>query len=562
MRLSTILYSLTLCLVSLSAQASQINIGDKYSVAGENTSGLCNLINEAPCKEQDSNSPSLENVLSGEVDLASVLTSEIKPDAKLRVLMHLTSDQKYMLVSTEQFPEADANEVIKALEDFLRSGRERTQSRFIQEFIKLPPIYSGRQALEPFLRFDEIYPLHSAIANYYKPELEEPLSITYGFEECERGTNRCMSISDVPVENYRVSQRIARLGMGIAPYLIENLKSENPYLVMKSANAMGRIWPQDSKILTPPLLALLDHPDSEIREQAISSIASLEPIHPEAVISLIGLANQEPVARESFSDRSHGLSQTTTVLEQQPISQFAAFGLGKIATDGALNALKSLVKSDSVAKQAHGIRGLEQYLFRARRDLEKDKSREELRELNNNFSVDLFPEKARDVLAFLEKQQQSLVDENKKLVVNILNRYQSENVSNDVIMALVKDLYSEEQQCEKRDDGTEYCRFNDMTKALYKLKGLGAAAAKSEVLEGLENVLKRGGSQEIEIVYRILEQLAGDIVPPDDLINAMLMQEGFKMDTALAKIASHMPQRQNEIINHLLKHAGSKCSAP
>lgn len=548
-----------ICLSSLStsSRAADLYTGPKYSIADKNTSGLCHLVNNSPCEKQEISSSALESVISGKVDLASVLTDQIKPDSNLRVIMHLTSDKKFMLVTREDFPETDANEVIKAIENFLRSGRERTQSRLIQEFVKLPPIYGGRDALEPFLKFDETYPLHPAISSYYKTELEKPLSITYGIEECERGTNRCSSISDIAVENYRASQKISYMGMGVAPFLIENLKSDNPNLVAKSANAIGRIWPQDSKILTPPLLEIIDHPDDEVKEQAISALASLEPIQPEAVNKLIEIAQQEPVQRESFSDGSHGMSQQKTVLVQQPITYYAAYGLGRIANEKTLNALKSLVRSDSEAKQTQGILGLEQYLFREMRELRKDKSHEELVKITNKFSIEMFPEKPREILTFLELQQENLPDENKKLVVNILNRHNTGKVSEDTISALVKDLYSDKQQCQKRHDGTEHCEFNEMRQALYKLKGLGTNASTPAVFQGIENVLKTGAYSELEVAYRLLSDLASNTNFPDSLISLMIEKANETQKEvsfeALAVTANANPQWQNKVQSHLEK---------
>lgn len=527
-----LLVSVFIGVFALEAQAFTIYEGEKYSIAGENTNGLCHLINKTACESQKTETTELESVLSGRVDLGSVLAQEIQPDYKLRVIMHLTSDQKYMLVSRDDFPEADAREVIKSIEDFLLSGRQRTQSRLVQEFVELPRIYGGRDPLEHFLKFDRTYPIHPGLADYILSQLKTPLKIHF--------TN-----SHALIEDYRASYKASFLGMGLVPFLEEALRNEDDYFVAKAANAMGRIKPHDSKIMTPMLLKLLDHHNEEVREQAVIALSNLEPIQDEAITHLQELANKEPVARDGFSDgKSHGMSETITVLSQESISQHAAYGLAKIATKDAIETLKSLVRSDSVNKQTVGIKALDRY-FRFVR-LQKERNSKMRNDLNDQV---------RDIADFLEKHQDSVSDENKKLAVNLINQFSSEKISEETIRAIIKDLYNDEHSCREREDGREYCEFNNMRQALYKLKNLGRFAARPDVLDGLKHVLQNGGPSEIELTYRLLSDLSTDIKLSDSLLSLMIEKADHTQRevsfVSLANVAVTDPVKEKKAISFL-----------
>ena len=545
-------------LFSFPSEAEDIYIGKKYSVAGKHTSGLCHLINDASCEERKSEIDALEAVTKGQVDLASVLSSRINPNNPLRVLMHLTSDHKFMLVTRRDLPEADANQIIQIIEDYLQSDRDRAQSKLIQELTKLPRNYGGRDPLEKFLKFEKTYPLHPSIANYYQLALEKPLKITYGTFECERGDNHCAGMSDVPVEDYRVSQKVAFMGMGIAPYLIKNLKSDNPYLVMKSAYALGHIWPHNPKILAKPLLGISNHSNSEVREQAVLALSSLEPTQPEVVKRLIEIANEKIVQRESFSDGSHGLSMQKTVLTQQPISQVAAYGLSRIGNKEAIDALKSLVKSPNKQKQAEGLRGLVDFLRRERHNLNKNKSREELKAIDNHFSVQMFTPQGREVLSFLKEQQKELFDENKKLVVDSLNQYEPGSVSDEVISNLINDLYSSRKECFQRRDKESVCHFKEMREALYKLSKIDTSTKKKTLLKGLKNVLRKGGPRELDIAYQLLSDLSKTEKFNDNLIELMVEKaneaQKERSFEALAITVANNPAWEEKIIVYFISY--------
>ncbi|MBL4575442.1 MAG: hypothetical protein JKY51_04985, partial [Opitutaceae bacterium] len=141
------------------AHAEQRFIGKKHTIAGVDTSGLCQLINNTSCYSESTDISALSSILSGEVDLASVPTSSITPDINVRVLMHLDTDKSTILISREGFPEDDALAVINTIQDFLLSGKEKTQSKLIQELVKLPRIYGSKNALGPYLEFNETYKL-------------------------------------------------------------------------------------------------------------------------------------------------------------------------------------------------------------------------------------------------------------------------------------------------------------------------------------------------------------------------------------------------------------------
>ena len=550
-----ILMFIALTAIHTPAHADTIYSGIQYSISGKNTAGLCHLINKKPCSLQE-NAPSpakaVQDILDGKADLAGVSSEDVHEDTKVKVLLNLTNDGKIVLVSREDFPEQDGYEVISALHDFLSDTRERKYKSLVLEFMKLAPVYGGADVLERYLIFEKSYPLQSGMVKYFLPELETPLKITYGIHECDRETKRCTSISDIPVENYKASKKIANMGKGIIPFLEEAVKNNNDFLVMKAAHAMGRIWPYEPEILTPSLLPLLNHPNDEVKEQAIYAISAQKPIQQVAVDKLIEIAQKEPVAREGFSDGSHGLSQRTTVLSQNPISQHAAYALTNAWSEDIFNVLKGLVKSQSLAKQAVGINALNQFIARENSKITQGLTWKE----RKNITLHNYSKEAQDVILFLEKEQSSLPDESKKLVMKVLGRYQPKSISRESILAAAKDLNDTVKSCQTLGD-REICEIPKMRDALYKLISAGDAASIPEVYEGLEFVLQHGETNEKSTAYRLLEGLVPNHTLPDTMINVMLHSEGRKQYKILATTAVNTPKWKGKIITFLTKKLSS-----
>lgn len=550
-----ILMFIAVTAINTPVRADTIYAGLQYSISGKNTEGLCHLINKKPCGLAGnalSSAKALQDILDGKADLAGVSSEDVHENTKVKVLLNLTSDGKTVLVSREDFPEQDGYEVISALHDFLSDTRERKYKRLVLEFMKLAPVYGGADVLERYLIFEKSYPLHSGMVKYFLSKLETPLKITYGIHECDRETKRCTSISDIPVENYKASKKIADMGKGIIPFLEEAVKNNNDFLVMKAAHAMGRIWPYEPEILTPSLLPLLNHPNDEVKEQAIYALSAQKPIQQVAVDKLIEIAQKEPIPRESFSDGSHGLSQRTTVLSQNSISQQAAYALTNAWSDDVFNVLKGLVKSQSLAKQAVGINALNQFIARENSKISQGLNHKE----RKNITLQDYSKEAQEIVAFLENEQAVLPDESKKLVMRVLGRYQPMSISKESILAAAKDLKDKEKKCHKQGE-QKICEIPKIRDALYKLISAGDAAAIPEVFEGLEFVLQYGEANEKSTAYRLLEGLVSDHILPDTLINVMLHSKGTKQYKILATTAVNTPKWKDEIITFLTKKLSS-----
>lgn len=531
------------CLFSHSAYAVKWLAGDKYSVAGENTAGLCQLVNGNPCQEKEdaksSNDTPLKKIIAGEVDLAAIPATNIKSDMPLFVLMNLSSDKSTVLVSRRNFPEKDGLYIFTAIGDFLSSNHKMKDSGLPQGLMNMARAYGEEDILFPYLILDREYPLHPGIVKNYLSKLEAPLTIAY--------------ITDLPSEDFRDSQKIAQMGMGVAPYLEEAMKSNNDFLVMKAASALGLIWPQNSKPLTPPLLDLLTHPNEEVREQAIASLSRLRPVQPETIARLIELADKEPVEREDFSDGSRGIGGAVSVIKQESVSQLAANALTNLSPDAAIPVLKKLVSSQNPAKQAVGINAIGVYLFAMEREVAEKLPPGERKDI----TITDFPEQTQDVMTFLEKKQNELPDENKHLAFSVLIRYKPAAIPQETIRALANDLLSQDKDCQKTLGDKEICEFPKMRDALYKLKAAGHDAAIPEVLPGIENVLKNGERREREAAYRLLSDLASEIDFPDSLMNTMLEQaNAVSEDTsfeALALAIERLPNWRERIAAYFEK---------
>ncbi len=423
---------------SISNKTGIVYQGEKYSIAGEDTQGFCQLINNQPCKKHPereltefeltlceinqnctASKKALHAVLSGSVDLASVESKDVTLDMDVKALMHLTTDQKMLLVSRKDFPYEDGLQVVKTVHDFISSIRNNKNSFKKGKALKIAPVYGGSDVLERYIKFDKGYVLHSGLVAYYLPRLETPLTITNDTEDCDPDYCTYASyVSDVPKEDYREANRIAKMGKGLIPYLKEAIKSDNDFLVMKAAHVMGRIWPREPDLLTAPLLELLDHPNDEVKEQAIYALSAQKPLHSETIDRLIQLAESNPIERESFSDGSHSMSQEVTILRQMPNSEFAAYRLAIIDQERVLPALYKLASTEDQKKQTIGINAIGQYLKREVYKITTDmpiNERSDARENGYNFS-----QSARDALRFLKENQTHFTEENKKNVERIL----------------------------------------------------------------------------------------------------------------------------------------------
>ncbi len=423
---------------SISNKIGIVYHGEKYSIAGEGTQGFCQLINNQSCEKHpeqkytgfeltlceinqncSASKKALNAVISGSVDLASVESKDVTLDMDVKVLMHLTTDLKMLLVSRKDFPHEDGFDVVKTVHDFFTSVMNSPNAFKSAKAMKIAPVYGDSDVLERYFEFDKGYALHSGLAAYYLPRLKTALTITNDTEDCDPDYCTYVSaISDVPKKDYREATRIAKMGKGLIPFLKEAIKGENDFLVMKAAHAMGRIWPREPDILTEPLLELLDHPNDEVKEQAIYALSTQKPVQPKTIDRLIQLAESDLVERESFSDGSHGMSQDITVLRQRPLSEFAAYRLAIIDQERVLPALYELASSEDQKKQTIGINAIRRYLAREVYKMTTDMPINEqsgARENGYNFS-----QSARDALQFLKENKTNFTEENKKNVEGVL----------------------------------------------------------------------------------------------------------------------------------------------
>jgi|GEM_PF-6743013 len=413
--------------------------GQKYSIAGENTQGLCQLINGQECQKQPmqigseldqvlceinqnctESKKALNAVLSGSVDLASVASEDVKLEMNVKALLHLTTDQKMLLISRKDFLLEDGLHVVKSVHDLITSVRngknpyKRAKALNIFRF--------GVDALERYIKFDKGYTIHPGLARYYMPRLETPLTISgESSGDCEPDAYSCGYVSGVLTENYNVSNRIARMGKGVIPYLAEAIKSDNDFLVMKATHAMARIWPREPDILTPILTPLLNHPNDEVKEQAVYALSSQKPLHSDTVARLIELAESDPVQREGFSDgRRGGRSQSLVVLKQWPLSELAAYGLARTESTNVLPVFYRFVKSQGSAKQFMGIKAIDSYLYKEQHKI--GRGRVNMGELKKRGGYS-FSEGSREAIAFLENEHTNLTEENKKFADSVLSRH-------------------------------------------------------------------------------------------------------------------------------------------
>lgn len=189
-------------------------------------------------------------------------------------------------------------------------------------------------------------------------QFTQPLGITYEAPMCNSHAHlTCGTIQDIPAEDFSTSISISYKGMDIAPVLIRYLKSYNDNVAMRSARALGYIWPHDAKTLSPPLIKLLNHPNPKVTEQAIWALGRIEPVQPETILALSKIAIKEPIERPDFSDGSHGMGGQITYLWQQPLSEMALDILTDIAPDEAAKIIEINIDSDSVLKQKMAIHG-------------------------------------------------------------------------------------------------------------------------------------------------------------------------------------------------------------
>jgi len=550
---------------SISNKIGIVYQGEKYSIAGEGTQGFCHLINNQSCKKHPeqkytdfeqtlceinqnctTSKKALHAVLSGSADLASVESKDVTLDMDVKALMHLTTDQKMLLVSRKDFPYKDGLHVVKTVHGFITSIRSNPNSFKKGKALKIVPFYGGYDALERYIKFDKGYTLHSGLVAYYLPHLETPLTITYGIDHCAPDTGVCTSISDIPNKNYREANRIATMGKGLIPYLKEAIKSDNDFLVMKAAHTMGRIWPREPDLLTAPLLKLLDHPNDEVKEQAIYALSAQKPLHSETIDRLIQLAESNPIERESFSDGSHGMSQEVTVLKQMPVSQHASYAILNAPYEVFFPVLKGLVQSKNSDKQLVGIAALNQYLSRTKHTLRKSLPKGK----PNNITLSDFPAQAIEVVEFLSDEQDKLQDNSKKALMKVLVQYIPEKVNRDTILSAANALKSDHKVCHMQRD-QEFCEIPDMKAALYKLRPLGSDAAIPEVFQGLEFVLKNGFRTEKQVAYSLLSRLAPVSDLPDSLVNTMLQIDAAGRDNAIVQIAIRTERWQTPVIKIL-----------
>ncbi len=321
-----------------------------YTIAGEGVEVFCKLLNEGqPCRiRQEEKSEILSAIKEGKLDLAILPTEQVNSSANVKVFFYTSTEKKSLLVSCPDLSDEKAASVIKAFDGFLKKLVGRIATPALRALVNIP-LYQG---IDFFAKFDHSYPLHPAVASYFLKELGNPLGIAYSDNHCNHKTGMCMATFDIPVKSYGMSQYVADTGMSIVPFLIDALKSDNHFLVAQSAHALGEIWPHDSAVISPPLQALLSHPDAEVRERAIVALGKLEPVQPETIPLLKAVASEKPVPRPDFSDGSHGMTQQQTFLPQQPIATIAAQTVARLEQEREEALKHSLQKAQTNPRPA------------------------------------------------------------------------------------------------------------------------------------------------------------------------------------------------------------------
>ena len=453
--------------------------GEKYSVLGKGASGLCRLINESPCVLTQKLTFKMEDVISKKVDLAIVSKRLIKDSSEFRVLMNIDTDGNTLLVAGIDLPMAKGLDVLSKLSRFKYQGLSFEQKKRVH-------FNRGGElgAAQPYLELKKTYKLHPVVVKHYLSLLEEPLNITTMKQTCDRRGWACTIINGPRFKNYRISQHIAKMGMSIAPYLIEALSSDNDFLVMKSAYALGEIWPHDSNVMIPPLLKLLNHKNDEVKEVAIQSLAKIEPQSPEIYSALFDIAQQPPITRQDFSDGSIGgiLQKRLIVVQQEPISLHAIYSLVKIDPVSILPFLINLVKSEDEINQEMGIKGIRLYLHRVRKEINRGRSLQESRKLHKEFNIGKLPDVTLRILAFLIDIQDTRSENNRQLITYVLESFKLKNMSSTQMSSLVQKLRQSQKGNDKLNE-EEKSNISDLDKLINSKK---IEKQKYNFLESLE----------------------------------------------------------------------------
>lgn len=526
----------------------EVHTGSKFSIQGKEALGVCKIISNVECQTKTLDvlkKNNLAKLQTGQVDLAVVPSHQINSDSNLKVLLSLASDNRYLLATRPDLSLEDGKVVIDKIENFLNTTR-KPPGPVRSIYDELPHRLRFGEPLKHFVTFDRTYPLHSALAEKMLEPLSEPLDITYGINSCNKKTNRCVVISDVPTEDYRASSDVSDLGMGIVPYISPQLNSQNDFLVMKSANALGKIWPHDAKTLTDLLIPLLKHPNDEVKEQAIFALAKVEPVQQITITALLKQTRQIPEKRKPFEDGSTGMLGRKSYVNQAPISNIAANILVKIAPAQALPELRKLIDSEEEGLQNVAIDALGSHIQNAKQALRQELPRGE----KNNITIENLPQDAQQTVKFLISKQNYVTEENKKSISSILKQYLPNEIEDKTILALAKDLYIKTECSQEADN--QNCINRKLRNAIYEIRAIGSAAAKTEVFEGIHYAFVNGEKRDKSLIAKTLQKWSDETEIPDKLVEALIREQNPDFASAIATIANNQPKWWDKAYHYIM----------
>jgi hypothetical protein len=426
------------------AYADSIFAGGRYKVIGAGAAGTCRLFNnDSACKETpegwfdrnyriygckiglidapmcSATYPLFQALNEKRANLAIVPASEITIASPYKVLFYADKDKKNLVISGADFPKKEVERVLAALAS----------------------VHGSKQDLNfiSYLEFDREYPLHSGVAAFFIRDFGKPLDITTRQIVCSCSTGKCRSIpprEGVMRENYMDAQIVARLGKSVETFLFQALGHRNQYAVMKAANALGHLCDSDVARITPNLVGLMSHADTEVQEQAIIALGRMKPFSNIAVQKLTEMAQQPPQERPPLIDPA----MNTIKIAQEPISIVAARTLASAAPEQALAVFEAQMALTDKEEQINAMEGLntilsKAYLTKYREDwLQWKQTRDHLEQKGikeypeqKDVYVDELPAYAQRAYAILQDYRNRLDKRKNAYLERLLSQYSKLN---------------------------------------------------------------------------------------------------------------------------------------
>lgn len=477
MRLLKIAAILTLFIgiVALSWPRTPVMEGKNFSIAGENTASLCRLLNyDVPCTGGTRwGGDAYTLASSGKVDLAVVPAKTMTEKSLPKAFIFTSTDKKHLLVSRPDLPDERATEIGKTLQEFMKGKIDKIGLEFrdttFWAISQLNLVY--------FLKSRHAFPLHPMIAALITEKLmpHEKSYLSGGW--C--GNSEM-------VDFMRIGD-VASVGMPIAPFLIQNLTGDNPYLAYRSALALGAIkTPDNSSFIAPLTEIATEHQDFNLRSATLNSLARLHPVSPKTLSLLESVVTAPADSRE----------QTELLLNRHTLAQRAAEALANADIEAAHTLFSRLLNSPDEYLQVNAIVGMNAMKNLLQRDSAKS---------DNKTLLQLM-----ELTQIATKAQEKVSPQNAmKIISLILQLNAPENISQKSLLLLAKDAQDNSLECNKDDSFLiKYCKHAKRENALFMFRALHSYADAPEVYIALSKILR-------EVIPKLPAEdaLHGEITP-------------------------------------------------